>query len=71
MPSPPLPASPRPGPEPVLGHKALACFLWSAEHDDDAEFLRRYGEPTRAKFMLEFHGLEKTACLRLLNLLQA
>ena len=40
----------------MLGGKAPECFVWSAAHDDDAEFLRRYGEPVRARWMLEYHA---------------
>jgi len=38
----------------VLGGKGLECFVWSAAHDDDAEFMRRYG--ARVDFMCEFHA---------------
>jgi hypothetical protein len=48
--------SQRPDPVPVLGNKGAECFAWSAAHDDDAEFLRRYGDPQRAIFMLSFHA---------------
>jgi len=64
----PLLATSRPLPVPVLGNKGAECFAWSAAHDDDAEFLRRYGEPERAKFMLSFHAGDPAAaaaCLRL------
>ena len=37
----------------MLGGKALECFAWSAAHDTDEEFLRRYG--ARVPFMLAFH----------------
>lgn len=66
------PPSPRPAPAPVLGHKGLECFVFSAAHDPDDEFLRRYGEPSRARFMLSFHGQDPAAaaaCARLKALL--
>jgi hypothetical protein len=56
----------------VLGQKGLECFTWSAAHDDDAEFLRRYGEPDRARWMLDWHGADPAAaaaCARLSALL--
>jgi hypothetical protein len=43
----------------VLGGKGLECFVWSAAHDDDAEFLRRYGG--RVGFMVSFHADQESA----------
>lgn len=60
------PTSPRPLAAPVLGGKALACFLWSAAHDDDAEFLRRYG--ARVQWMHDYHGGNAQATPALLRL---
>lgn len=48
------PTSPRPLPQGALGGKSLECFAWSAAHDDDAEFFRRYGE--RVEFMCTWHA---------------
>jgi hypothetical protein len=51
------PTSPRPLAAGPLGGKSAECFIWSAAHDDDAEFLRRFaGSHERAKFMLTFHA---------------
>lgn len=64
---------PRPGPQPVLGQKALEPFAYSATYDSDEEFLARYGEPNRAEFMLAFHGEDpqaSNACSRLKKLLK-
>lgn len=56
----PRPAtSPRPPADPVLGGKGLECFVWSAAHDSDQEFLRRYG--ARVNFMISFHADQPTA----------
>ncbi len=60
------PTSPRPLAAPVLGGKALVCFLWSAAHDDDAEFLRRYG--ARVKWMHDYHGDNAQATAALVRL---
>lgn len=40
----------------MLGGKGLESFLWSAAHDDDAEFFRRYSD--RAALMIALHGDE-------------
>lgn len=51
------PTSPRPYPARVLGRKDKENFLWSANHDDDAEFARRYVEnPEIRAFMLKWHA---------------
>lgn len=50
----------------MLGGKALGCFLWSAAHDDDAEFLRRYG--ARVKWMHDYHGDNAQATAALVRL---
>jgi hypothetical protein len=56
----PSPAtSPRPPADPVLGGKGLECFVWSAAHDSDQEFLRRFG--ARVNFMVSFHADAPTA----------
>lgn len=63
--------SPRPPAHPVLGGKGLECFVWSGAHDDDAEFLRRYG--ARVNFMCQFHADQpeaQAAIERLQNLSQ-
>jgi hypothetical protein len=46
---------------PVLGNKGQPCFIYSALYDDDEEFLRRYGEPSRARWMLAHYATEPTA----------
>lgn len=49
--------SPRPYPARVLGRKDKDNFLWSAQHDDDAEFSRRYVENAEIReFMLKWHA---------------
>lgn len=40
----------------VVGNKALECFTWSAAHDDDAEFVRRYGAEGRLEMLRTMHG---------------
>lgn len=46
----------------MLGGKGLEPFIYSAEHDDDEEFLRRFaGTPTRIHFMLTWHADEARA----------
>ena len=45
----------------VLGGKAAECFIWSAAHDEDAEFVQRYGEPLRAAWMIKRYR-EDPAC---------
>lgn len=61
-PLPTRPTSPRPRPDEVLGGKGLECFVWSAAHDDDTEFLRRYGaDDRRVAFMLDFHSATPAA----------
>lgn len=57
----------------MLGGKALECFLFSAAHDPDEEFFRRYGarvgqmeslhqhEPTAADALARLRGLVPTA----------
>lgn len=45
----------------MLGNKALECFTYSALYDDDAEFLRRYGEPDRAAWMGRYYASEDKA----------
>lgn len=62
----PLPTE-RPAPTPgALGNKSADCFAYSAEHDSDEEFLRRYaGSPERIRFMLAYHsGDDFTATAR-------
>ena len=57
--APSSPTSPRPPAAGPLGGKSAECFAWSARHDDDAEFLRRYaGDPKRVAFMLAFHAAD-------------
>lgn len=50
----------------ALGGKSAECFAWSAAHDSDDEFLRRYaGDSARIQFMLEFHKYDdRTAIAR-------
>jgi hypothetical protein len=61
-PLPTRPTSPRPAPDEVLGGKGLDCFVFSAAHDSDEEFLRRYGaDSRRISFMLEFHAAAPAA----------
>ena len=70
----PTAESPRPEPEQVLGGKGASCFGWSAAYDDDEEFLRRYGEPARARWMLAYHANDlrlTAACRRLRKLTKA
>lgn len=66
------PSKERPLPAMVLGNKALECFNWSAEHDSDEEFLRRYGATGRPEQMQRLHGNDpdaKAALLRLSKLI--
>lgn len=66
------PISQRPPAAGPLGGKLAECFIWSADHDDDAEFLRRYaGSPERILFMLTWHAEDSAtfaARVRLSNL---
>ena len=51
---------------------ACECFIWSARHDTDAEFLRRYG--LRPALCEELHGMNPVATVaieRLMRLLTA
>lgn len=46
----------------MLGGKGLECFIWSAAHDSDAEFLRRFaGDPERVAFMTTYHAADARA----------
>jgi hypothetical protein len=62
MPLPPPPENPqRPPASGPLGGKAADCFIFSAAHDPDEEFLRRYaGQPERIRFMLDWHAADPT-----------
>ena len=53
------PPSQRPSPHPVFGGAGLDSFLWSSLHDDDAEFLRRYG--ARVEIMRHLWGTSPEA----------
>lgn len=49
----------------MIGEKAAECFIWSAAHDDDAQFLHRYaGSPERIAFMLSWHQDADTQAAR-------
>lgn len=39
----------------MLGNKSPECFIYSGLHDSDDEFLRRYGEPVRASWMISHY----------------